>query len=130
MLERQISSKMEQQVDHRRFERSVNYLLSNVTHNKKNMIPPFTISTDAGSRIVLPNAKTKLSSKVKSLLRSDGSESRPDAVLKSGEDLIIVCDAKFYTNEIPEKVILKTIDDMRLRDTTHGLLICSQDTRT
>ena len=48
------------------------------------MIPPFTISTDPGSRIVLPNAKTKLSPKVKSLVRSDGTESRPDAVLISG----------------------------------------------
>ena len=45
-------------------------------------------------------------------------------------DITIVCDAKYYTNEVPEKVILKTVDDMRLRDTAHGILICSQSART
>lgn len=38
----------------------------------------------------------------------------------------IVIDAKFYSNEIPVKVIEKTLDDMRLRSTRHGILICSE----
>jgi hypothetical protein len=39
---------------------------------------------------------------------------------------LIVIDAKFYTNEIPEKVIEKTLDDMALRKTNYGILICSE----
>ena len=41
-----------------------------------------------------------------------------------------MCDAKLYTSDLPEKVILKTLDDMQLRNTQYGLLICSQDTKT
>jgi hypothetical protein len=118
------STRTEQQVEHRRFERTVNYLLSNTTHSKR--IVKFTLTTDPGSRVVLPDAKTKLSSSVKTLVRSDGTESRPDAVLTDdAQGLVIVCDAKFYSSDIPEKVILKTLDDMSLRSTEHGLLICS-----
>jgi hypothetical protein len=43
---------------------------------------------------------------------------------------VIVCDAKFYTNEIPEKVVEKTLDDMRLRNTPYGILICSCETKS
>jgi len=43
---------------------------------------------------------------------------------------VIVCDAKYYTNEVPEKVILKTLDDMRLRGTPYGILICSENARS
>jgi len=44
--------------------------------------------------------------------------------------LTIVCDAKYYTSEIPDKIIDKTLDDMRLRNTNYGILICSEDTKT
>jgi hypothetical protein len=80
----------------------------------------------------VPDSKTKNTSKVKIITRDDGSVSRPDAILVSAKphDLVIVCDAKFYTNEIPEKIIAKTLDDMRLRNTTFGILICSQETKS
>jgi hypothetical protein len=108
-----------QQVDHLRFERSVNLMLS--------QIPKFTVTTD--HQVALTGFKTKLCAKVQVLTRSDGSESKPDAILQSG-GLTIICDAKLYTNDLPEKVILKTLDDMKLRDTTFGILICSKDTKT
>ncbi len=73
------SSKKEQQVDHRRFERSINYLLSKVTSSRLQ----FSLHTDAGSRVILSDAKSKLSTRVGTLTRSDGTESRPDALLVS-----------------------------------------------
>ena len=115
-----------QQVDYRRFERTVNHLLSEVTHNRKDI--KFELRTDPGSKIVLPGCKKKVNSGVEILTRDDGSVSRPDAVLHgtcSLGEIVIVCDAKYYTNEVPEKVILKTLDDMRLRGTPYGILICS-----
>ena len=80
---------------------------------------------------MLPDTKQKKSASVKILTRSDGTESCPDAVLyDKTSKLLIVCDAKFYTNDLPERIILKTIDDMQLRDTEFGLLICSSQTKT
>ena len=40
-----------------------------------------------------------------------------------------MCDAKFYTSDLSEKTISKTVDDMKLRGTNLGLLVCSQDTK-
>ena len=93
----------------------------------------FQLKTDPGSKIVLPGSKKKINSGVEILTRDDGTVSRPDAVLhgtSSFGEIVIVCDAKYYTNEVPEKVILKTLDDMRLRNTPYGILICSQNART
>ena len=121
------------QVDYKRFERSVNYMLAKATHSN-NKVVRFLLSTDAGSRVTLPDSKAKLSSKVsKQTLRDNGQRSLPDALLqgelKSGETLQIVCDAKFYTSDLSEKTISKTVDDMKLRGTNLGLLVCSQDTK-
>ena len=42
---------------------------------------------------------------------------------------MIVFDAKYYDSELPRNVILKTLDDMRLRKTEYGVLVCSAATR-
>ena len=38
----------------------------------------------------------------------------------------IVIDAKHYVSEISKDTIKKTLDDMVLRDTPFGLLVCSE----
>lgn len=52
----------------------------------------------------------------------------PDAVISFENDLhkAIIVDAKFYQTEISSATIRKSLDDMALRDTPYGLLVCSE----
>jgi hypothetical protein len=45
-------------------------------------------------------------------------------------EITIVFDTKYYTTEITKKVILKILDDMRLRNTHFGVLILSESALT
>ena len=59
--------------------------------------------------------------------RKDGALSMPDAVIGlPGDRLPIVVDAKYYQTEIATSTIRKTLDDMLLRETPYGLLVCSE----
>lgn len=56
--------------------------------------------------------------------------SRPDAeIVLSGGELIVI-DAKYYKSELSQGTIEKTVDDMKLRRTNWGLLVCSDETKT
>lgn len=64
--------------------------------------------------------------KIKRVKRANGLLSRPDAELIGNKNRIhIVLDAKYYSTELGEDTILKTYDDMCLRNATGALLICS-----
>lgn len=58
--------------------------------------------------------------------RADGKLSLPDAVILLADSLAIVVDAKFYTTEVSSDTIKKTLNDMELRGTPFGILVCSE----
>ena len=58
--------------------------------------------------------------------RVDGKLSCPDAVILPNKKLPIVIDAKYYSSDISTETIRKTLDDMALRNTPYGLLVCSE----
>lgn len=112
---------MESQLqDPKLFERTVNKLLADSLYCSA---VKFDLMTES---LIKHSESAKMTKKVEPLLRSDGTNSQPDAVLKAAnEKLTIVVDAKLYTTDVPTKVIEKTLDDMNLRKTPYGLLICS-----
>lgn len=91
---------------------------------------PLKLTTDPGSRVPTGSGK-ELTDKVNILYRNDGTESKPDGILQGVYDtqFLIVVDAKFYSDNIPKEVIEKTLDDMNLRKTDYGILICSENTK-
>lgn len=59
--------------------------------------------------------------------RDDSTKSCPDAELV-GKGVHIVVDAKWYSSTLDNAAILKTLDDMKLRDGATGIIVCSEDT--
>jgi hypothetical protein len=91
------------------------------------------------------NLKVKLDSKMEEPLskgkiamqritvktRNDGSLSRPDAEIScENTGFLCILDAKYYHTELSLDTIEKTLDDMQLRETSHGIVICSEDAKT
>lgn len=72
------------EVEYRKFERTVNYLL-NESRLALSSTLPLLLRTDPGSKVPL-GENDKLSYKVDPLARDDGTESRPDAILETYED--------------------------------------------
>jgi len=63
--------------------------------------------------------------------RNDGSLSRPDAEVHcENTGFLCILDAKYYNSELSLATIEKTLDDMVLRGTSHGIVVCSEDAKS
>jgi len=63
--------------------------------------------------------------------RNDGSLSRPDAeLICKNTGFMCILDAKYYNSELSISTVEKTLDDMKLRGTKYGIIICSEDAKT
>ena len=69
------------------------------------------------------------SSKVELKMRDGGTISRPDVEMLLEDDFLVIADAKYYSSELSLGTIIKTLDDMALRNTSYGLLVCSENTK-
>jgi hypothetical protein len=77
--------------------------------------------------------------KVNKKVRRDGTLSRPDAILTFstkgfsglvGDEIALVADAKYYKHsDLGKATIDKTRDDMKLRNTPLGIIVCSDETK-
>jgi len=118
----QTRQKTREATDYLKFEKTCNYLLSQLTHAFPTT--PFKLRVDTQIQ------KQTLFDKISIKTRADGTLSKPDAELVCQQlGLLVVCDAKHYTSELGKSTIQKTLDDMRLRETEYGILICSEDTK-
>ena len=125
----QTRAKTKMAVEYIRFERTVNLLLLVALKD----LP-------AGTKLTLdghPEQFVEMSQilevpkpgPMQKKLRHDGAFSQPDAVITFPYDdrkMPIVIDAKHYTTDVSAGTIRKTLDDMALRDTPFGLLVCSE----
>jgi len=121
--------------DYAKFERTGNLLISRVISTMTS-VPDFP-QTQLNLKVKVDNRNTKeLLSKGKITMqgitvktRNDGTLSRPDAEVYCENTGFLCClDAKYYNSELPMKEIKKTLDDMALRETSNGILICSEKT--
>jgi hypothetical protein len=79
-----------------------------------------------------PLSKGKITMpKISVKTRNDGSLSRPDAeLICQNTGFMCVFDAKYYNSELSIGTVEKTLDDMKLRGTKYGIVICSEDAKT